>query len=1103
MRIPESLRTILLLIILLVPADFAPAAVRGNDNFNQRFPLPSGESVEAVIRRPRALSYEPLDPMYENDWSGYSSEVSGSLWWEWTAPRDGWFTVAAVNTDGWGWPMQTQVSEGTALEKLVHVANGNLYSTGPEQAVTFEAKQGRKYQIEVRSGRQRFPKPGSTDETGKLNIAPSPGPPANHTMATRAVLSGPLPITVRTSNLAPASQELDRVNSMMSLTSGGYYGIGRIRPVLWWEWTCPASGWYDLRAAGVLHQTQLARRRSTPEGPAPAGDWDNSGIINRSEYFFQAAAGEVFDIALASLGGSYSNYGDLTLTLKAAPSTLPANADEATPTLLPAAVPFHFEDAWPGSPLPGNAGGGGFVQRWYRFTAPAAGYYRVTPTYSGPTVIQGEGMLNSIGLVHWFPAGGGLLLRYDSVVNNSYRMELDVSTVAGTPGSDEFSTAVDLGSAPEFTLLGHVGKVSLEPGDPAPLFLSGESPGTLWWRWTAPSDGWLSRLSGNGGPVQLWAGSSLNSLTDGRLLTGNASVVLAGQTYFLRAGLSTHPDESVCGTEIQFVARALNTTMETAIDLGTSRLPSWEPPLSGSSIYPGSDQWFRWTAAESIRAEFTDYNISWVMTVSAAPGDPPLPATGTTYSTYPFNAGQTYWFQLRQSYNTTDWAMREDPFTAHGDIATALVLDSTLPAGGTISMRGDVNSEEEISLLSHFVWHQWLRGQLPAVWWKWQAPSSGWVRCYADAFANSIYGLYAFDSAGAPQSFSTIGGDYYGQYLRVEQGETYRIAAVGHEGWNRTAVYAHLEIRALVELSPANDSFAGAEEIAAVDWNDYTNLYRSRTGTHRGSVTYDPLFLGRLQAGLEPGEPPVSLILGEEGQAVPQTATTWWHWTPAASAVFEVNVFPADSPARSGGGGAGPANDLTLDIYTGDSLATLHPVPLYEANEGDYIFRATAGTRYYIRVASGSERNYYRLQPHLPQQDDIFDLHAIEQLRFEDIGTAWARLTPDDATNYTKLLFGMDYTLPFDHPANLAAAAPRLPRVVEGTDGIEFRVRPDLRFAPMGEVHNVSLYAQYSTDLTTWWLHSAHAVEGGTELSVRLGPDTGLPRAFLQWDLRQ
>ena len=1096
MRILESVRAILLLIILLVSTDFVQAVVRGNDNFNQRHTLPSTERVDVVIRRPLAFSYEPLDPMYENDWPGYSSEVSGSLWWEWTAPRDGWFTVAAVNTDGWGWPMETQVSEGAALEKLVHVANGNLNSTGPEQAVTFEAKQGRKYQIEVRSVRQRFPKPGSTDETGKLNIAPSPGPPANHTMATRAVLSGPLPITVRTSNLAPASQELDRVNSMMSLTSGGYYGIGRIRAVLWWEWTCPVSGWYDLRAAGVLHQTQLARRRSTPEGPAPAGDWDNSGIINRPEYFFQAAAGEVFDIALASLGGSYSNYGDLTLTLKAAPSTLPANADEATPTLLPAAVPFHFEDAWPGSPLPGNAGGGGFVQRWYRFTAPSAGYYRVTPTYSGPEVVQGEGSLTSSGPVHWFPAGCGLRLRYDYIVNYSYRMELDVNTVAGTPGSDEFSAAVDLGSAPEFTLLGHAGKVSLEPGDPAPLFLAGESPGTLWWRWTAPSDGWLSRLSGSGGPVQLWVGSGLNSLTDGRLVTGNASAVIAGQTYFLRAGLSTHPDETVCASEIKFVPLPLNTTRAMALNLGTSRLPSWQPPGRSYPIYLDADQWFRWTAAESIRADFTESEMRGVMTVSTAPGDPPLPVPGDSYYTYPFNAGQTYWFQLRFRANTTHWAMMEEPYTTHGGLATALVLDPTLPVAGTISMRGDVNSEEEISLLSNVVWHEWLRGRLPAVWWKWRAPTSGWVRWYADAFVNSGYGLYAFDSAGLLQTPSTMDGDYYGQYLRVQQGETYNFAAVGYEDWNRAPVYAHLEIRAVAEMAPANDTFAGATTISPQDWQGYFQF----TGIHRGAVTYDPLRLQRLQASLEPGEPPVSLILGEEGQTVPQTATTWWNWTAHTSAIFKLRADPTGS-IRSGGGGPGPVNDTTVNLYTGDSLATLHAVPLYEGLEGESIFRATAGTRYTIRVATGAQRDYYILQPVPPTVTDVFDYHAVDSLLFEDVGTAWDSLAGDGIPNYVKLLFGMDYSLRADHPANLAAARDRLPRVVEGPGGIELRCRPDRTLAPAGDLAALYfLWGRASTDLESWDYRQAEPTDDG-ELALRLHPDFG-PRQFLKWDIR-
>ncbi len=109
----------------------------GGDDFHQRTALPSAEEVEAIIDRSAGLTYENLDPMHRADWSP-ASEVTGSQWWEWQSPEDGWFTVKAVDSTE-GLPMETRVSEGSSLEKLVYVANGNRNSYGTGNTVTFQA----------------------------------------------------------------------------------------------------------------------------------------------------------------------------------------------------------------------------------------------------------------------------------------------------------------------------------------------------------------------------------------------------------------------------------------------------------------------------------------------------------------------------------------------------------------------------------------------------------------------------------------------------------------------------------------------------------------------------------------------------------------------------------------------------------------------------------------------------------------------------------------------------------------------------------------------------------------------------------------------------
>src|SRR6187402_2318877 len=130
-------------VVLIVIAHSA-LAVGGNDDFARRLSLPPAESVVHEVRAPAALSFEPLDPMSRSDFSPYSSQRQGSLWWEWTAPRDGWFTVFLTQPD-WG-AMETYVFQGDSLERLVPVQNGNYLGLTLLNTTLFEAKQGQRYQ---------------------------------------------------------------------------------------------------------------------------------------------------------------------------------------------------------------------------------------------------------------------------------------------------------------------------------------------------------------------------------------------------------------------------------------------------------------------------------------------------------------------------------------------------------------------------------------------------------------------------------------------------------------------------------------------------------------------------------------------------------------------------------------------------------------------------------------------------------------------------------------------------------------------------------------------------------------------------------------------
>jgi hypothetical protein len=194
------------LAVLLMLTHNAAAALGNNDDFANRRSLPGQDTVEIAIRRPATLGYEPFDPLMRTHETMHSSVRHGSLWWEWTAPRDGWFTVSVRAGDG-GRP-ETCVFEGTSLARLVPVQNGNDRGLTMLNSTLFAARAGQKYHIGSQIAEDRnAAESGADTSVAVLRLEPSAGPPPNDSMGRRSVLSGPLPLHVTGTNLAAATIE--------------------------------------------------------------------------------------------------------------------------------------------------------------------------------------------------------------------------------------------------------------------------------------------------------------------------------------------------------------------------------------------------------------------------------------------------------------------------------------------------------------------------------------------------------------------------------------------------------------------------------------------------------------------------------------------------------------------------------------------------------------------------------------------------------------------------------------------------------------------------------------------------------------------------------
>lgn len=1077
MNFPKPLGAVFSMVMLVLASGPAGA----NDDFAQRRILPSQETVEYSMRTPATISYENLDPL-KRDANGYQISGTGSVWFEWTAPSTGIFKTGAVDPDNN--VIDVLVWEGASLERMVRVQNGNEDIVAWNRGTVFAARQGQRYQLGMRVPRDSQ----SSRGLGTLRIGPAAPVPVNDTLAKRAVLSGTGPVTIRGTNFSPVSEEAYRLNLMTAL-GGRPYAYGYYGPAYWWEWKCPESGIYEFKTE-LMPWVLIAKRMVHEDGGTTPGDWDFMPML--SDMCFEAEEGRVYDIALTSDRPPFSvnSYGEFSFTMQRSPALNPLNISRATAKELPQTLPSEYAELWPGGRM---ESGEPNVALWYSFTTPADGYYAFDFYGYWPVMerIGTDGEPQSLSYAfQYLSKGERIYFVYNMPARAPQPLRIAVRAVPARPVADNRANALDLGTAAEFSLLGRAGEATLEPEDAFDDGYSATLTGTLWWRWTAPGDGWLTIK--DGASISVYLHVVRAGEPDENVLQLEPSEVTAGNSYLIRAGFAEQEHLRTLAATLLYIPALTNFSWQTATDLGTPRLPRFQPSPHTPSVTVSGESWFRWTAPETLRAGLTGSFTGLNMNIYTDPAsNTPMERDEASW-TWEFTAGRTYW--LRYPFITSQPAFEFEhaPLTAHGDISSALVLDSTLPCGGVVATRGDRNSDAERAALP------WAGTYNPIVWWKWQPKSRQDVRLRVDSFEGYAPSDVAVFS-GTPSGPETLVDEiipreqtdtgFPVRYFSVEPGQTIWIAVVGFEYSQTYVQHLRAELREVVRSGPVNDDFSGRTELASNAWVTGSAVF----GTHRADNNYHPLRYEVAAASLEAGEPPVSLIVGQDGNVQAQTATTWWQWTAPGDGIYRIDLHEA----WAGGFSHGGADDLTLDVYTGESLASLQAQALYEPSLGVYVFRAEGGTRYVLRVASGSARYFYAMEPLVPQPEDYFDYWAIENLRFEDVGQAWTSHAGDGISNYLKLVFGFDLMLPVDHPAN-AAARERLPRQSISAGFLEMRCRPLVDFAPAGDTANFGFYGTYSANLRDWQEMSPLSLAGG-ELVLRV-PASG-PRTFLKWDI--
>lgn len=443
-----------------------------NDNFAAAIAI-SGEtgSVRGSNYRATAEAGEP---------SHARTAARESIWYSWTAPRDG---RATFQTES-----RLAIYTGSSLTALTPVASDGPAQThqGIERAyVSFIARHGVTYRIAL----------DSAFGSGRtlLSWHEWPMPPPNDNFAAAQPIQG-VSGSVRGSNVG-ATLEADEPRH-----SSGIGGAS-----VWYRWTAPESGTFAFDTFGSDVDTHLAVYRGPDLANLSGMAFDDNArgrddLTSRVQ--FGARAGVTYYIAIEGPGATY---GWSYLQLNWRRGTAPTNDNFAAATVLQGESGTVTGDSSQatiesGEPRFGNQ------TMWYRWTATRSGrvsMHTVGSDYSTRLGVYEGNVIDALAIVAQNTQAPGAApqsrVDFDAVAGRVYsisvgaygaggRFQLSWNTPTPPPANDDVNSA-QLISGVSGSVTGSTYWATRKADEPSYSTYNSSFAPTIWYRWVAPQDG--------------------------------------------------------------------------------------------------------------------------------------------------------------------------------------------------------------------------------------------------------------------------------------------------------------------------------------------------------------------------------------------------------------------------------------------------------------------------------------------------------------------------------------------------------------------------------------------------------------------------------------
>ena len=736
----------------------AKAQAAGNDNFADAW---------LITSLPYTTNCTNLDATSESgEPYHHSSTVGHSLWWRWTAPASG---PVQLNTTNTGLRSVLGVYTGSAVGSLTEVVSGR-----GKHLLNFIAVAGTTYQIALDSL-------ASSDLGGFVfQMMPGLAPPANDNFANATVLTGTT-VSLTTTNLG-ATKEAGEPNSTAS--PGG--------KSIWYTWTAPLSGSFQLDTTGSTFDTMLAVYTGTAlNNLSLVASNDNfSGIT--SLLTFNAAAGTSYFFLVDGWEGKEGQV-SLHLTPPAPP---PANDNFANATVLIGSTLSISNtvttSATKESGEPNHAADTGGHSVWWWWTAPASGSVQVDTigsSFDTLLAVYTGAMVSNLSMVASDDQSGGnntSLLAFYAQAGTTYRIAVDgwqgaagtaVLHVIGQPPTgplnDYFANATVVTST-NYSISNYSNAgAGLEAGEPNPCGFPGGA--SVWWRWTPPFTG-LAQVDTLGASMytilSIYTGSTVSNLVPVTCAWAMGATlyfpVTNGITYSIMVdgylgntgsfnvhmGTAPPPPSNDNFTNAAVIAGFPYTTNLSTV--AATKEPG-EPDHNGRPS--GKSVWWKWTASSAARMQLNTTNstiqtVVGIYTGSALGSLTPVASGYGNHKVYfDVAAGTTYLIAVDDSHATG------------GNVNLFFGLAPTSPANDLFSNATVLTGNSvSISNASNVAASKESGEPNPAgdaggksVWWRWTAPASGPVQ--VDTMGSSFDTILGIYTGSAVNSLTEIASD--------------------------------------------------------------------------------------------------------------------------------------------------------------------------------------------------------------------------------------------------------------------------------------------------------------------------------------------------------